>query len=261
MTNYTHSILPRSAAGHEHEYLRSLLPEYAMVCLEGAPVGDEWLPLEAHVTSCAACADELDDLLQLLEDTYVGTLTDDQAVPEVDLAALPPWSLSRPGAEPLLAVSRTLGAAREVVVVFTRVLVDAMQRPNLAGGFRIQGSEDESSAAETSSRSEPLPSEYSYSVRCSPPDHLDIAIDLTLTDTTRALYRIRAIVVDPKAPFAENIYHVTLSYEAQRVDKVTDALGCVVFTDVPYGALAQLQFTIRLGPLDESRDPPPLEGQ
>lgn len=252
MTKPTLPTTHGSQADNEHESLRGLLPEYAMIILQRASVESEWHALESHVAGCSDCRDELDDLLQLLEDTYAGALTTDVDLPEIDLSYLPPWSSPDGAGEQLAVVRRTADVVRQVLITFTEMLVEAMHRPHFAGQFRSGSAPDDHRLVPATPRdsvgASSLPNEFRYQVHGTPPDNLDIAIDLTLTDLQRALYRVRIMVVDPQDPFAQDHHRVTLSYEAQSLDALTDTHGCVTFTDIPYAALAQMQLTIHLDP-------------
>jgi hypothetical protein len=252
MTKPTLPTAHGSQADNEHERLRSLLPEYAMIILQQAPIESDWQVLGSHLAGCRDCRDELDDLLQLLEDTYAGALPTDVDLPEIDLSCLPPWSSPDAAGEQLAVVERTADVVRQVLISFTEMLVEAMRRPHFAGEFRSGGTPGDHSllpAPPTKSvGASSLPNEFRYQVHGTPPDNLDIAIDLTLMDSQQALYRVRVMVVDPQDPFAQDNHRVTLSYEAQRLDALTDTHGCVTFTDIPYAALAQMQLTIQLDP-------------
>jgi len=234
--------------GDEHAPFRSLLPTFAMVCLEGGARGQEWISLETHLDGCAACRQELEDLLQLLDATFTGTLETDletageQLVP--DLSYLPPWSSpERP--QELVAIVHTVTAAiRQVFIQFTAMLTSVMLQPETAGMFRSAGPGEENNPSE---EGQPLPEEYTYQIRGSAPDEVAVAVDFALSDIDRQLYRVKITVIDKdQDPFSQDGHRVTVHYEAQTVEASTDTSGCASFHDIPYAALPQLQITINL---------------
>jgi hypothetical protein len=160
--------------GDGHEHFRSQLPPFAMACLQGDPSNLEWDSLEIHLDGCATCRQELEDLLQLLDDMYMGALAQEDPVPVPDLSYLPPWST-----------------------------------PTCPGDL--------------------------------------VAVDFTLTDVERRLYRVKVTVIDQdQDPLSQDGHRVTVHYEAQSKESITDASGCASFHGIPYAALPQLLITINL---------------
>jgi hypothetical protein len=233
-----------SPGSDEHERFRNLPPAFAMVCLEDGTSSSEWNALESHLDGCALCRKELEDLLQLLDDTYTGTLEAERESPVPDLAYLPPWSTSERPHE-LIAIVHTVSATiRQIFIQFTEMLISAMRLPEQAGGFR---SEKQGAENNSSEKDQALPEEYTYQIRGSSPDDMVVAVDFTLTDSDRQLYRVKVTVVDQdQDPFSQDGHRVTVHYEAQTVDAITDMSGCASFHDLPYTALPELQITVNL---------------
>jgi len=232
--------------GDEHAYFRSLLPAFAMACLQGGGGDRQWIRLENHLDGCTSCREELEQLLQLLDDTYTGALEAEIERPVPDLAYLPPWSTpQQPHA--LVAVVHTMTVAvRQVVIQFTDMLTSAMQQPRLAGEFRSEGKAVESSSGQ---EDQALPEEYRYQLQGESQDDLVVAIDFKLIDGGRQLYRVKVTVIDnDQDPFSQDGHRVKMHYEAQAAEGITDSSGSASFDGIPYAALPQLQITINLRP-------------
>jgi len=233
--------------------LRSLLPEFAMACLEGGPPGHEWDALEAHLDACATCRTELDDLLQLLDATAAGMLAPE---PEDELAP-PALSEQLVAPEPASFVSVVhvaVASLRRTLIEFSDALHGAMRQPALGGGFRSQGPPlNGHRPGEPVPGLEPdtPPEEFRYELSA-PSDDIAVAIDFALKDPGRQLYELKITVISPdRDPYSQDGHHVTLHYEAQTAEGVTNATGCVAFPGIPYDLLPQLQITITPHPPNE----------
>lgn len=237
---------PQSAQGETpHDRYRALLPVFAMERLSGAPPGQGWHALEAHLVGCPACREELDELLELLEETVEGALSPVTAEP--DATPYRPWhDFSQPPG-PAAVVHVAIAGFRRILVEFTEALRWSMQQPALDGRFRLGQTGDEEAAtghhnALTSAES---PDEYRYELDSAKTDDVAVAFDFALKDPERKRYEMRVTVIAPEwDPYSQHDHHVTVHFEAHSVEGTTDASGCVVFRDIPYEALAQLQITI-----------------
>jgi hypothetical protein len=226
---------PLSQRGDEesHESLRSQLPAYAILCLQGEPDPGEWQPLTRHLAGCAGCREELDELILMLNDTASGADVADEDLPAFDLASLPPFADRQRNERQTVAPGSA--AARRGVQLDLSGLLAALQRPQRADGLsqhRADGPD--------------LPAIH-HEVRLGPPDALDIALDLAPSDRERSIYRLTLSVVQANDSFAQGRHQVTLVYDDKSVAAITDEQGCVVFGDVPREALGTLRIDLQMG--------------
>lgn len=227
----------RDAAGpsDDGQCPRGQLPHYAMARLQGRPDPREWADLQRHLEGCADCRAELDELIALLVATGEVLAAPDSEPPPFDLSLLPPWlAPARPAGEPLL-LRRALDLGRTAVLEFGAALAAAVPQPSVAGAFRANGSGGE----------------YHQQIGIDESGELDVGIDLLLTDPLHELYRLRVTVIEASDPFAQGGHAITLQYEAHSREATTDERGSVVFADVPFRALGQIQLTLRLRPSDD----------
>ncbi len=229
-----------------HDRYRSLLPVFAMERLSAGPSGQDWHALEAHLGDCPSCREELAELLELLEETVEGTLVSELTVPEA--APYRPWHLAPQPPGPAAVVSVAVAGFRRILVEFTEALRWNMQQPALDGRFRFgQTGEQEPGHGPTDAplSSADSPDEYRYELDSAQADDVAVAFDFALKDPERKRYEMRVTVIAPEwDPYSQHDHHVTVHFEAHSVEGLTDASGCVVFRDLPYEALAQLQITI-----------------
>jgi hypothetical protein len=224
-----------AALDDAHERLRAMLPAYAMERLQGEPDGREWQLLAGHLAGCAACREELDELLLLLDETLSGPAGGELDIPAFDLSALPPFSRRDEGAGRSLRLAPAGPGPHEVLIDLGTTLLQAMGRPQLAGAFR-QGGGGSAGA----------PCEFHHRISVGPPDPIDVGLDFTLSDRQRILYRLQVTVVSDGDPFDQAGHAVTISYEGHSAAAVTDERGCVVFSGVPHEALGRLQISVLL---------------
>lgn len=217
-----------------HGRLRSMLPAYAIERLQGAPDPATWRQLADHLESCAACREELDELLLLLNETASGPEQAELDIPAFDLSALPPFSRRDEGASRQARLRQASPAPHELLIDLGTTLLQAMSRPQLAGAFRQGG--DAAGA----------PGEFHHRISVGPPDAVDVGLDFTLSDRQRSLYRLQVTVVSAGDPFDQAGHAVTLSYEGHSAEAVTDERGCVIFGGVPHEALGRLQISVVL---------------
>jgi len=240
--------------GDDHDYVRSLLPEFVMSCWEASAQAAAWNALEAHLDSCAACREELAELLELLDETYAGTLPPDlAAVPE--RSSLPAWSGLHQPVHGIATVQVAATAFRRTLIEFSEALRDAMRQPALGGSYRSQAL----SPAEPEPEHKPdagldsadIPAEFRYELSQTCSEDLAVAIDFALKDAAQRLYEVKLTVSAPdRDPYSQAGHRVTLHYEAQTAEAITDASGCVAFPGIPYAMLPQLQITITPRPPD-----------
>jgi hypothetical protein len=219
----------------QHGQVGEVLFEYATLLLAGTPPGPEWHELEAHLASCNECQGELDELRQILHDTYSGALEPIPPAADPDLSFLPPLPLEQAAlAKPVVPaiVERAkneafaaLDAAGQIVIQFTSSLVDALRQPLLAGGYR---------GAHYISYEYPRPND----------DAVQITIDISTSDQSRKLCRVLVCVANPAQPFDQEGGQVTLHFGTFTRTAVTDHQGYAPFDDIPLDFIPQLQFTI-----------------
>jgi hypothetical protein len=230
MNQHTLSAARSSLPDEEHERLRGLLPEYAMIRLSGCIPDPELQAITAHVSTCADCRDELEELCKLLVDTATGNLPSSTIYPPLDISSLTPRLTPTMPADPPpsrinVALERTASALHQVILQFTEDIVAAFRWLDPAGSFRGA-----------------LHSSYQHPTQH--PDDLHIAIDISPMDASGARCRVIATVVDPRDPFAQGGHSVTLRYGTVVDTQISDHRGCVAFVDIPSDALPNLQFTI-----------------
>lgn len=183
-------------------------------------------------------------MLQLLDDMYTSALAQEDPIPVPDLSYLPPWSTpAHPG--DLVAVAHMVRSAIfQLLIQFNEMLIIAMRQLEPAGEFRSLGPETENSSFPEGKMP---PKGYRYQLQGPAPDDLVVAVDFTLTDIERQLYRVKVTVIDQdQDPFSQDGHRVTVHYEAQSKDSITNSSGCASFHGIPYAALPQLQITINL---------------
>jgi hypothetical protein len=217
-----------------HERLRSMLPAYAIERLQGEPDPREWQLLARHLATCAACREELEELLLLLNETAMGGDNAEPDIPTFDLGALPPFRRRDQGASRQAPPPAAGPSAHELLIDLGATLLQAMSRPQLAGAFRQNGT----GAA----------GEFHHQISVGAPDPIDVGLDFALSDQQRSLYRLQVTVVTAGDPFEQGGHAVTLRYEGHSAAAVTDERGCVVFSGVPHAALGHLQISVLLHP-------------
>jgi len=215
----------------QHEQVREMLPEYAMLQLSGAPPGSCWDELESHLASCDECRDALNELRQILLDTYSGQLEPTQPTAEPDLSFLPPPPAARYNPVAALADRATanldtaLDLARQVVIQFTEPLIAHLRQPVLAGGYRG--------------------THYcSYEHPRQQDDSLHVTIDISTIDPERTLCRVLVCVMHPARPFDHEGSQVRLHFGTFTREAATDHQGFAPFDSIPLEFVPQLQFTI-----------------
>jgi hypothetical protein len=212
-----------------------LIAQYAMACLQGAPDPGEWADLQRHLAICPECQAELDDLLLMLADTGAANLAGMEAPDTFDLAALPPWlppiePEERPGGA-FLIVERALDQAFQIALDLGAWLGGAAASgAGLAGALRAAGP----------------PDEHHHKIYVDRPSNLDVALDMAVTDPEQGRCRLKVTVIEAHDPFAQGGHRVTLQYESQIREAISDTRGCVVFAEVPCSALQHLQLTVHL---------------
>jgi hypothetical protein len=220
-----------------HGRLRSMLPAYAIERLQGEPDPREWQLLTRHLTTCAACREELEELLLLLNETAMGGDSAEPDIPAFDLGALPPFSRRDQGAGWQAPPPAARPSAHELLIDLGAILLQAMSRPQLAGAFRQNGT-----------GATGAPGEFHHQISVGAPDPIDIGLDFALSDRQRSLYRLQVTVVTAGDPFEQGGHAVTLRYEGHSAAAITDERGCVVFSGVPHAALDRLQISVLLHP-------------
>ena len=224
-----------------HEHIGEILFEYATLLMAGIPPGPEWQPLEDHLASCDACSSELEELRQILNDTYSGALEPMPPEAEPDLSFLPPLpfaqaELPKPVVPAIVERAKSeafgaLDAARQIVIQFTSSLVDVLRQPVLAGGYR---------GTHYCSYEYPRPND----------EAVQITIDISTSDQSRKLCRVLVCVANPAQPFDQEGGQVTLRFGTFTRAAVTDHQGYAPFDDIPLDFISQLQFTIIPQPPD-----------
>jgi hypothetical protein len=216
-----------------HEHIGEVLFEYAALLLASPPPGPQWHQLEAHLASCNECQSELDELRQILHDTYSGALEPIPPAAEPDLSFLLPLAQAAPPTPVVPAIVErakhdalvALDAARQIVIQFTSSLVDALRQPLLAGGYR---------GAHYCSYEYPRPND----------DAVQITIDISTSDHSRKLCRVLVCIANPAQPFDQEGSQVTLCFGTFTRSAITDHQGYAPFDDIPLDFIPQLQFTI-----------------
>jgi hypothetical protein len=131
----------------------------------------------------------------------------------------------------LLIVKRALNHARRIALDLGTWLDEATSPPaSLAGAFRAGGP----------------PGEYHYQIQVERPDNIDIALDLIMNGQNHSQCRLKVTVIAADDPFAQGGHRITLQYDAQLRETITDTRGCAVFADVPLAAFHHLQLTVHL---------------
>lgn len=220
----------RMSLGPEHAYMREALFEYAMVQLGGDASGPQWLEIEKHLASCAECRSELEELSQMLRDSYSGALEPSPTAAQPDLSFLPPVPPALPPPAETFTervkseLYTAIDAAEQIVIQFTQMLLDTLRRPALAGGYR---------GAHYASYEHP---------------HLDddvqVSIDISTIDEERKLCRVLVCVVNPAQPFDQEGCQVSLRFGTFTREAVTDHQGYAAFDDISLDFIPQLRFTI-----------------
>lgn len=242
----------------DHAGFRRLLSEFAMVCLQGGTIDQRWSRLERHLDSCADCREELQDLLELLDETYTGTLASD-AAPTAH-QAFARWSAPTPISSIVTAVEVATASLRQILIEFTDAIRDAVREPSLGGSYRSNPNSDDllpsaASQAENSAKRDPddltAGNDFRYELPNDSTDDSAVAIDLMLSDQASNLYDVKVTVIIPdRDPYSQDGHRVALRYEVHEAEELTDSSGCVLFRAIPYAALPHLQITVTPRPPD-----------
>lgn len=244
MHKQPHPMPPGGHSTHaELTHPRSQLPQFAIICLQGGPIPSEWSALEAHLDGCAACREELEELLELLDATAAGTLPQEQSAVTPELIAQPLLPDAEQPSRIATVVQFVTAELRRLLIEFSDALHAAMRQPSLGGAFRSHGPVDGDDLTGPEEQSEPA-EEFRYELNTTS-DDITVAIDFALKEPEHRLYEVRITVIAPdRDPYSQDGHHVTLHYEAQTAEGKTNSAGCIAFQGIPYDLLPQLQITI-----------------
>jgi len=214
--SYTYNDSPGESLNHP---LHDLLPEYATLLALGATPQAEFAPLEAHLTECAECQVDLDDLLELTIAAYTQRLEPALEYPRADLSFL------RPVAALPLAEVWHLEQSTLVITLPTPIL-EATKQQSLAGVLRgrllYHYVQDPRSVAD-----------------------LEVSIDVYAEEVRPGHGRVRVSVEVPsRDPIEQAGSLVVLRADTVRLDGRTDDLGQVDFFPVPLDALPHMRVEI-----------------
>ena len=207
---------------------RERLPEFATTLVLGG-LGERSDPdIAAHLAGCAACRAELDALLALTDAAYAGEVMPATTYPEPDLsflrqpAPMPAPDPVRPGRE------WWIDEAGQIVVQFSRMLLDLLRPPALVGAARGRLL-------------------YRYAQAAGTFAELDLAIEIFAEESDPAHVRVSVCAEAPgRDPLDQAGARVILRASGLSRAGVTDETGNVDFAGVPLGALADLRVVVRL---------------
>jgi hypothetical protein len=198
-----------------HEAVRALLPEYVALAAQGIDPEAVHPQLAAHLADCSSCAEEFQELIELAAITYSGAFEPAAQAPDLSF-------LRSPRAPARLPVVRT--SLGQLLVTFTRPLVEALLQPRLAGAFRGQLLYRASQTTQ-----ETPPAHVQLELRAEGAASCSISIRLQLPEQ-QALHQAGALVQLRAGAFTQ--------------EAALDDAGTAIFSGLPTEALPLLRLII-----------------
>jgi hypothetical protein len=213
-----------------HVAWRKLLPAYATIEACGKDAQELYPNVAAHLSTCADCYDELEELLEFMIPVYRGIIEPAPTYPQPDLSFLRPApALRGVPLRPPRAPQKEwiIDKVGRLLISFSQSLLDSLNPPVLAGAMRGQLL-------------------YSYSVESESPA-IDCQIEIFSQDTAGKLATVEVIVDLPNHDaFDQAGSTVVLRTPAthERWEDETDEVGSVQFEGIPMAALPDLQIQV-----------------
>ncbi|MDQ4077424.1 MAG: hypothetical protein M3220_14405 [Chloroflexota bacterium] len=211
----------KDSAGEAHEAMRELLPDYATVEACGNDPAAQYPEMAAHLETCEACRDELEELLELLIPAYTGQVDPAPSYPTPNLSFLKKDKSAPTPAKPWL-----VDEMGRLWIRFSQTLLDTLRPPSLAGAMRGQLL-------------------YTYELEPGSVPDLDVGIEIFAEENSDNTATINVIVDDQRRdPLDQSGITVTLHAAGTTWQEETDEAGCAMFEGVPRSVLAKLEVEV-----------------
>ncbi len=215
-----------------HLALRDCLPAYATIEACGNDAQVLYPKVAAHLTSCADCYDELEELLEFMIPVYRGIIEAAPSYPQPNLSFLRPATARAVQSVPLRLSTAPkkewlIDKVGRLLISFSESLLESLKPRSLAGAMRGQLL-------------------YSYTVESESPA-IDCQIEIFTQDAAGKLATVEVIVDLPNHDaFDQAGSYVVLRTPAgnERWQDETDEVGSVQFEGVPLAALPYLQIEV-----------------
>lgn len=205
-----------------HDALREFLPSYATEEVCGNDPQAAYPQVAAHLLSCVACDEELEELLELMVPAYLGHIPAAPSYAQADLSFLKPQqrlatTASKPG---------IIEEVQRLLIIFSDSLLDMLKQPSLAGAMRGQLL-------------------YSYAVESEQRPQMNCQIDIFTEDAAGKQAKVEVMVEVPtRDPFEQAGCQVMMYTNDRRWQAETDEAGTVEFDDVPLALLPHLRIEV-----------------
>ncbi len=200
----------------DHVEVQELLPEYVGLAVEGRDPKPVFPSVAKHLETCADCYEAFLDLLEMTEIGNSAALATVGWAP--DLSFLPPAAAPRPEV--------TRPSPSEILIAYTRAIVDAFAQPQLTGALRGQ-----------------LIHRALQKVPGTPP--ADITVEISAKDDLCTV-EVHLYLHD-RSSLQQDGTLVRLQAGPLAQEAVSDGMGRVSFQRVPLGALPLLRLTVLIG--------------
>jgi hypothetical protein len=212
-----------SHINRSHAEVHAALPSYVAAMALGQAPDIQYPHIAAHLHTCPACRDELDQLLELVMPTYRGQVAPVAGHPEFDLSFLR-VSAARPN-EP--HPSWFIDGLRRLVVEFSEPLLVALRQTAYAQAVRG-------------------PAIYHYEPTPAP-SNLGLTIDVFADERIADQGNVQVLLdVPSRDPFDQSGLMVNLRVGDLHWEGTTSTTGSVTFASVPLKDLARLRIEIAL---------------
>lgn len=212
-----------SHTDRSHTEVHAALPSYAAAMALGQAPEIQYPDLAAHVHTCSACSDELDELLELVMPAYRGQVASAVSYPEFDLSFLHTKQARLGEPRP----SWFIDGLRRLVVEFSEPLLIALRQTAYAQAVRG-------------------PAIYHYAPTPAP-SNLELTIDVFADEQVADQGNVQVLLDLPsRDPFDQSGLSVNLRVGDLLWEGTTSTTGSVTFAAVPLKDLARLRIEIAL---------------
>lgn len=215
--NYDRTVRQPDPTEQPADPVRDRLPEYATASALGSTPEQIYPDVAAHLAGCAACREELTELIELTVSAFEGHLDPAPNYPKPNLAFL---DRPAPKTKQETCWFDELG---RLVIEFSQTLFDTLRKPALAGASRGQFL-------------------FRY---VQEPGPLRVTIEAYAEDTIRQEGRVQVNVdVHSRDALEQQGSHVTLRMDTSTWEGETDEMGSVDFAPIPLAMLPRMRVEI-----------------
>jgi hypothetical protein len=207
-----------SHINRSHSEVHAALPSYAAAMALGQAPEIQYPDVAAHLHTCLACSDELDELLELVIPAYSGQIAPAADYPEFDLSFLR-------ASEP--SPNWFIDSKRRLVVEFSERLLVELRQTAYAQAVR----------GPAIYHYEPIPA----------PSNLGLTIDVFADERVADQGNVQVLLdVPSRDPLDQSGLQVNLRVGDLHWEGTTSTTGSVTFASVPLKNLARLRIEIAL---------------